>query len=332
MTNKIFNNKTILITGGTGSFGNECTKYILKNFKVKKLIIYSRDENKQYLMEKKISHSKLRFFLGDIRDLERLNMAMRGVDYVIHAAALKHVPIAEYNPIECIKTNIYGAQNIISSAITNNVKRVMALSTDKATNPVNLYGASKLAAEKLFLAANALTGKRDIIFSIVRYGNVLSSRGSVIPFFKNLINEGSKFLPITHKDMTRFFITLPDSVKFVIDSFESMKLGEVFVPKLHSFKITDLAKSIKENISFKFVGIRPGEKLNEVLCAKEESFNILESKKGYIILKDMIDKKRYQKLSKNKSLKNVSLNFYYSSDNNPLFLNYLQIKKKFPKL
>ena len=330
MLSKLFKDKVILITGGTGSFGKECTKFILKNYKIKKLIIYSRDENKQYLMDKEIKHDKIRFFLGDVRDLERLNMAMREVDYVIHAAALKHVPIAEYNPIECIKTNVYGAQNIITASLQNNVKKVLALSTDKATNPINLYGASKLAAEKLFLAANSLKGKRDLTFSVVRYGNVLSSRGSVIPFFKNLIEKKAKYLPITDKDMTRFFISLTDSVKFVLNCFNLMSIGEVFVPKLDSFKIVDLAKVLSPKTKLKFVGIRPGEKLDELLCSKEENQNVIEYNSYYIIFKDLIDKVQYKKLFKGKKGKDVSKDFYYSSLNNPNFLKLNQIKKKYP--
>ena len=215
----MFNNKTILITGGTGSFGQECTKFLLSNYNLKKLIIYSRDENKQYLMAQKYNQKNIRYFIGDVRDYDRINMAMREVDFVIHAAAMKHVPIAEYNPIECIKTNIYGAQNIIQASINCKVKKVIALSTDKATNPINLYGASKLAAEKLFVAANSLVGFQDTQFSVVRYGNVINSRGSVIPFFKKLLKENSSFLPITEENMTRFFITLEESVKFVINCF-----------------------------------------------------------------------------------------------------------------
>ncbi len=331
MNTKIFNNKTILITGGTGSFGTECTKYILKNFKVKKMIVYSRDENKQYLMEKEINHPKLRFFLGDVRDLERLNMAMREVDYVIHAAALKHVPIAEYNPIECIKTNVNGAQNIITASLQNKVKKVLALSTDKATNPINLYGASKLAAEKLFLAANALVGKKDLTFSVVRYGNVINSRGSVIPHFKELIQNKTSYFPITDRNMTRFFMKLEDSVKFVLRCFSEMRIGEVFVPKLYSFKITDLAKILSPGTKHKFVGIRPGEKLDEFLISLEENRNILEFKSHYVIFKDLYDKKKFKRVFKNKG-NDVSKDFYYSSNNNQQFLNLKQIKKKFPKL
>ena len=331
MNEKMFTNKVILITGGTGSFGTECVKFILKNFKIKKLVVYSRDENKQYLMEKEIKHPKLRFFLGDVRDLERLNMAMREVDYVIHSAALKHVPIAEYNPIECIKTNVYGAQNIITASLQNKVKKVLALSTDKATNPINLYGASKLAAEKLFLAANALVGKRDLTFSVVRYGNVLSSRGSVIPYFKELIKKKVSHLPITDKNMTRFFIRLEDSVKFVLQCFEKMKIGEVFIPKLYSFKITDLAKFLSPETKHKFVGIRPGEKLDEFLCSMEENHNILEFKSHYVIFKDLADKKKFKKIFKNNG-KEVSRDFYYSSKNNSQFLNLQKIKQKFSKL
>ena len=266
----MFNNQVVLITGGTGSFGQECTKYLLKNYSLKKIIIFSRDELKQYEMQKKFKSGILRFFIGDIRDKSRLNSALREVDFVIHAAALKHVPAAEYNPIECVRTNIMGAENLINASIECNVKRVLALSTDKATNPVNLYGATKLCAEKLFVAANNMAGKSKTRFSVVRYGNVINSRGSVIPFFKNLVKE-NQVLPVTDKEMTRFFISLENSVKFVIRCMKSMNKGEIFIPKLPSVKIVDLAKSLGKNVKIKIIGMRPGEKLHELLSSSEES-------------------------------------------------------------
>ena len=292
----MFNNKTILITGGTGSFGQECTKFLLSNYNLKKHIIYSRDENNQYLMAQKYNQKNIRYFIGDVRDYDRINMAMREVDFVIHAAALKHVPIAEYNPIECIKTNIYGAQNIIQASINCKVKKIIALSTDKATNPINLYGASKLAAEKLFIAANSLVGFQNTKFSVVRYGNVIDSRGSVIPLFRKMINEKSNFLPVTDKRMTRFFLTLKDSVKFVVKSFSLMNNGEVFIPKMYSLKIEDLARNLKPGIKIKIVGMRPGEKIDELLCSSEENHNTLEFKDHYIIFRDNESLLNYNKL------------------------------------
>jgi UDP-N-acetylglucosamine 4,6-dehydratase/5-epimerase len=324
----MFKNKTILITGGTGSFGQTCSKFLLEKYKLKKLIIFSRDENKQYLMAQKFKQHNIRFFIGDVRDAERVNIAMRDVDFVIHAAALKHVPIAEYNPIECIKTNIYGAENIINAAINCKVKKVIALSTDKATNPINLYGASKLAAEKLFTAANSLSGKQNTNFSVVRYGNVINSRGSVIPFFKKLIAEKSKFLPITHYDMTRFFLSLEDSVKFVLNCFSTMQKGEVFIPKMSSLKISDLASVLNPKAKLKLVGIRPGEKIDEVLCSKEENHYLLDFKDFYVIFKNKQQMLNYNKRFKNKG-KRVPKSFFYSSLNNPDLLKINKIKTKF---
>jgi len=324
----MFKNKTILITGGTGSFGQKCSRFLLENYKLKKLIIFSRDENKQYLMAQKFKYKNIRFFIGDVRDVGRVNIAMRDVDYVIHAAALKHVSIAEYNPIECIKTNIYGAENIINAAINCKVKKVIALSTDKATNPINLYGASKLAAEKLFTAANSLSGMQNTSFSVVRYGNVINSRGSVIPFFKKLIEEKSKFLPITHFDMTRFFLSLEDSVKFVLNCFSIMQKSEVFVPKMSSLKICDLARVLSPKSKLKLIGLRPGEKIDEVLCSKEENHYLLEFKDFFVIFRDNQQMLNYNKKFKNKG-KKVSKSFYYSSLNNSDLLNIKKIKSKF---
>jgi len=277
----MFNNKNILITGGTGSFGKKYTEMILKKYTPNKIIIYSRDELKQYEMAQAYSHECMRYFIGDVRDEARLVEAMDGVDYVIHAAALKHVPVAEYNPMECIKTNIDGAQNVINAAIKNNVKKVIALSTDKASSPINLYGATKLASDKLFVAANNTVGNRKIRFAVVRYGNVVGSRGSVVPFFQNLIQNDAKELPITDVDMTRFLITLEDGVQFVLDNFERMHGGEIFIPKIPSMKMTELAKSLAPNLSHKIIGIRPGEKMHEVMITADD--RVVEFSTYYVI-------------------------------------------------
>lgn len=279
----MFNGKNILITGGTGSFGKKYTEILLKKYKPNKVIIFSRDELKQYEMAQEFNEKCMRYFIGDVRDNQRLKQATKDVDFIIHAAALKHVPIAEYNPMECIKTNIDGTQNVIEAALENGVKRVIALSTDKAANPVNLYGATKLASDKLFVAANNLVGKNDIKFSVVRYGNVVGSRGSVVPFFKKLISEGVKELPITDEKMTRFFITLEDGVNFVLKNFERMKGGEIFVPKIPSMKIVDMAKALAPNLSHKIIGIRAGEKLHEIMCPSDDSHLTLEFNDHYVI-------------------------------------------------
>lgn len=279
----MFNGKNILITGGTGSFGKKYVDILLKNYCPNKLIIFSRDELKQYEMAQHFNASCMRYFIGDIRDGSRLKEAMRDVDYVIHAAALKHVPIAEYNPMECIKTNIHGAQNVIEAALANEVDKVIALSTDKAANPTNLYGATKLASDKLFVAANNMVGKKKTRFSVVRYGNVICSRGSVIPFFQQLIASGAKELPITDPKMTRFLITLEAGVNFVLKNFERMYGGEIFVPKIPSMKITDLALALAPHLPHKIVGIRPGEKLHEVMCPADDSHLTLAFPDHYVI-------------------------------------------------
>jgi len=279
----MLNGKNILITGGTGSFGKQFVKTILKSYKPNKVIIYSRDELKQFEMAQKYTDKCMRYFIGDVRDADRLNKAMRNVDFVIHAAALKHVPIAEYNPMECIKTNINGAQNVIDAAIDNNVEKIIALSTDKAANPVNLYGATKLASDKLFVAANNLVGTQNTSFSVVRYGNVVGSRGSVIPYFKKLLNEGATKLPITDIKMTRFFITLNDGVNFVLKNFQRMQGGEIFIPKIPSMKIIDLANTMAPNLPHNIIGIRPGEKLHEIMCPADDSHLTLEFDNHYVI-------------------------------------------------
>ncbi len=279
----MFNGKNILITGGTGSFGKKYTEIILKRYNPNKIIIYSRDELKQYEMAQEFNDKSMRYFIGDVRDKDRLKEAMYGVDFVIHAAALKHVPVAEYNPMECIKTNINGAENVIEASLANGVEKVIALSTDKAANPVNLYGATKLASDKLFVAGNNIVGDRKTRFSVVRYGNVVGSRGSVIPFFKKLIANGAKELPITDEQMSRFLITLEDGVNFVLKNFERMYGGEIFVPKIPSIYITDLAKALAPNLPHKIIGIRPGEKLHEIMCPADDSHLTLEFNDHFVI-------------------------------------------------
>ena len=334
----MFNNKTLLITGGTGSFGSSFFKHILKNYKPKRIIIFSRDELKQSLMEKKLNKKELelsRFFIGDIRALNRLTLAMNDVDFVVHAAALKQVDIAEYNPMEFIKTNIIGSENIVKAALSTNVKKVIALSTDKASDPINLYGATKLTADKIFTSSNNLVGKKKLSFSVVRYGNVAGSRGSVIPIFKKLIDSKAKFIPITDTKMTRFWITLDEAINFVERCFSVMRGGEIFVPKIPSIKIVDLAKAMAPNIKQKIIGIRPGEKLHEKMCSSNESRQILEFKNFYLIRPSIIlDEKKfnYKKNYKNEVGKSVPLNFEYTSENNSNFLSVNQIVKLNKKL
>ena len=279
----MFNNKSILITGGTGSFGKQYVKTLLEQYEPKRIIIFSRDELKQFEMEQDYHQECMRYFIGDVRDQERLIEAMNGVDYVIHAAALKQVPAAEYNPMECIKTNIHGAENVIRAALANNVEKVIALSTDKAANPINLYGATKLASDKLFVAANNITGDRQTRFSVVRYGNVVGSRGSVVPFFNKLIDGGSDNIPITDVKMTRFWITLQQGVDFVLKNFGRMQGGEIFVPKIPSVKITELAKAMAPNLPHNIIGIRPGEKLHEIMCPADDSHLTLEFDDHFVI-------------------------------------------------
>ncbi|MCR5598501.1 MAG: UDP-N-acetylglucosamine 4,6-dehydratase (inverting) [Lachnospiraceae bacterium] len=281
----MLNDKTILVTGGTGSFGHHFVDYVLAHYKPKKIIIYSRDEYKQFVMQNRYKeHSKvLRFFIGDVRDEERLRMAMKGCDYVIHAAALKQVPACEYNPNEAIKTNINGAMNVINASLETGVEKVVALSTDKAVNPINLYGGTKLVSDKLFCAANAYGGEDGTRFSVVRYGNVAGSRGSVIPFFQNLIDQGETELPITDFRMTRFWISLEQGVELVIKALEESKGGETFISKIPSFKITDLAEAMLPGCVKKEVGIREGEKLHEIMVTREDSLHTYEYEKHFII-------------------------------------------------
>jgi UDP-N-acetylglucosamine 4,6-dehydratase/5-epimerase len=318
-----FKNKNILITGGTGSFGQAFVKKLIECHDANKIIILSRDEFKQYEMENKFREYKtdrLRFFLGDVRDCERLKMAFRDIDIVIHTAALKHVPSAEYNPFECIHTNIIGAQNVVAAAIFSGVKKVIALSTDKASSPLNLYGASKLASDKIFVAANNLSGKDGCIFSVVRYGNVINSRGSIIPLFLKLIKNGSKFLPITDKKMTRFWITLDQGVEFVLSNLEIMQGGEIYIPKIPSMKIVDVAEAMAPNIQQRVIGIRPGEKIHEVMITEDDSRYTFELKDRFIISpnKDFKLDNKIKKLVLNFNLRE---DFKYSSDTNSQWLN-----------
>tara|TARA_X000000950_G_C13921450_1_gene663732 strand:- start:15133 stop:16140 length:1008 start_codon:yes stop_codon:yes gene_type:complete len=331
----MFSNKNVLVTGGTGSFGSAFVKNLLTNFKPKKVVVLSRGEDRQRKMQENLKgHKNLRFFIGDVRDKDRLKVAFMDMDYVIHAAALKQVPAAEYNPLECIKTNINGAENVINAVLETKVSKVLALSTDKAVNPVNLYGASKLASDKLFISANNYVGKPNKIFSVVRYGNVSGSTGSVIPVFKKLLENKSKFFPITDAKMTRFWITLEHAVEFVNESFQRMRGGEIFVPKIPSFRITDLAKAMG-HLKIKIVGIRPGEKIHEVLTAKDESHLVIQFKDYLIITPTISSKKKiniYRKSKTGEKGKFVDSDFFYSSDTNKNFLHINDLKsfvKKF---
>ena len=331
----MLNGKSVLITGGTGSFGHRYASTLLEKYNLKRLVILSRDELKQYNMEIKFKNDKnyspdiMRFFIGDVRDQARLKEAMRGIDIVIHAAALKQVPAAEYNPMECIKTNIHGAENVIQAALENNVERVIALSTDKAANPINLYGATKLASDKLFVAANNMSGGRTK-FSVVRYGNVVGSRGSVVPFFQKLISENSDYLPITHKDMTRFWITLQEGVDFVLKCMECMYGGEIFVPKIPSVRIMDLAKAMAPGKKIEIIGIRPGEKIHEIMCPSDDSHLTIEFDDYFVISPSIVFYSRPNNFSSNaigETGSRVDQGFEYSSGNNSLFLNKDEILK-----
>ncbi len=323
----MFNDKSILITGGTGSFGKQYVKTILDRYRPKKLIIYSRDELKQFEMEQNFHQDCMRYFIGDVRDRDRLIQAMNGVDYVIHAAALKQVPAAEYNPMECIKTNIHGAENVIHAALANNVEKVIALSTDKAASPINLYGATKLVSDKLFIAANNVAGGHRARFAAVRYGNVIGSRGSVVPFFKKRIDDGCDHLPITDARMTRFWITLQQGVDFVLKNFERMQGGEVFVPKIPSVNVVDLARAMAPNLPHKIIGIRPGEKLHEIMCPADDSRLTLEFADHYVI-KPTIQFSGVVDFSVNKlgeTGQPVEQGFEYHSGKNPHFLTIEEI-------
>jgi len=318
----MFNNKNILITGGTGSFGKKYTEMILKKYKPNKIVIFSRDELKQYEMGQSYNDSCMRYFIGDVRDEARVNEAMNGIDFVIHAAALKHVPVAEYNPMECIKTNITGAENVIKAAIKNNVTKVIALSTDKASAPINLYGATKLASDKLFVAANNIVGSGKTRFAVVRYGNVVGSRGSVVPFFQKLIAEGATELPITDVDMTRFLITLRDGVQFVLDNFQRMHGGEIFIPKIPSMKMVELAKAVAPDLPQKVIGIRPGEKMHEVMITANDSVVEFDT---YYVIKPTIQFNTpidYTTNALGEKGKDIGIGFEYNSLNNTQWVTH----------
>ena len=327
----MFNGKNILVTGGTGSFGKVFIRKLLERYEPNKIIVYSRDELKQFEMQQVYDAPCMRYFIGDVRDESRLLHAMEGVDYVVHAAALKQVPAAEYNPMECIKTNVGGAQNVINAALYAKVKKVIALSTDKAANPVNLYGATKLCSDKLFTAANNFVGAKETRFSVVRYGNVVGSRGSVVPFFRRLAAEGAKELPITDPRMTRFWLRLEDGVDFVLKSFARMQGGEIFIPKIPSMRITDLAEAIAPGMPTKVIGIRPGEKLHEVMCPSDLYYDTLEFDDHFVIMPSTqggaVD---YAKNAIGEIGRSVPDGFDYNSGNNPHFLTVDELREMNP--
>ncbi len=326
---ELFNGKSIMITGGTGSFGRAFTRMLLTRYRPRRLVIFSRDELKQYEMQQEFGDSAMRYFLGDVRDEARLVQAMSDVDYVVHAAALKQVPAAEYNPTECIRTNISGAQNVITAALANGVKRVVALSTDKAVNPVNLYGATKLASDKLFIAANNIVGKQETRFAVVRYGNVVGSRGSVFPFFRKLIEAGALRLPITDERMTRFWITLDEGCEFVVKAFERMRGGEIFVPKIPSARMIDLASALAPQAEIEIIGIRPGEKLHETMCPRDESHITLEFKDHFVIRPSISFHFNvgYEENAIGESGAAVADGFEYNSGTNEHFLSVAELRE-----
>ncbi|MEN9491003.1 MAG: hypothetical protein RJA63_1452 [Pseudomonadota bacterium] len=325
---RMLNDKSILITGGTGSFGRCFVRTLLERYKPKRVIVYSRDELKQFEMQQELPDERMRFFLGDVRDAERTQRAMRDVDIVIHAAALKQVPAAEYNPMECIKTNIIGAQNVITAALDANVDRVIALSTDKAANPINLYGATKLASDKLFVSANNIAGHLRTRFSVVRYGNVVGSRGSVVPFFRKLLRDGATEIPVTDERMTRFWITLQQGVDFVISNLSRMHGGEVFVPKIPSSRVADLASAVAPGMPHKIVGIRPGEKLHEVMVPADDAHHTLEFRQHYVITPSIVFYTQPDYTIDGLGERGVALGegFEYSSGTNPWFLSVDEIR------
>lgn len=326
----MLNGKSILITGGTGSFGRRCVKLILERFRPRRLVVFSRDELKQFEMQQDFHTPEMRYFIGDVRDPRRLMQAMRGIDYVIHAAALKQVPAAEYNPMECIKTNIQGAENVIQAAIENGVRKVVALSTDKAASPINLYGATKLCSDKLFVAANNIAGGRNAIFSVVRYGNVVGSRGSVVPFFRKLMAEGATSLPITDPRMTRFWLPLDRGIEFVLESFTRMRGGEIFVPKIPSVRIVDLAEAMAPGLPHHTVGIRPGEKLHEVMCPRDDSHLTLEFADHFVIrpaIRFHGSDVNYATNALEEKGTTVPEDFEYNSGDNPHFLTIPEIRE-----
>jgi UDP-N-acetylglucosamine 4,6-dehydratase len=326
----MFKDRSILITGGTGSFGRKWVGNLLKNYKPRRVVVYSRDELKQYEMQQEFDHPAMRYFIGDVRDGERLRTAMKGIDFVIHAAALKQVPAAEYNPMECIKTNVHGAENVIQAALDSDVEKVIALSTDKAAQPINLYGATKLASDKLFIAANNMAGGHRTIFAVVRYGNVVGSRGSIVPLYNRLIAEGADHLPITDPRMTRFWISLQQGVDFVGKSFERMSGGEIFVPMIPSVRIPDLAKAMAPNLATKVIGIRPGEKLHEIMCPTDDSHLTLRFH-DHFVMKPTIKFFRkdvdYLTNQIGEHGEPVADGFEYNSGKNDHFLDVAEIKE-----
>ncbi|MBM3152733.1 MAG: UDP-N-acetylglucosamine 4,6-dehydratase (inverting) [Gammaproteobacteria bacterium] len=324
----MFDDKAILITGGTGSFGKSFIRTLLRRHRPRRVVVYSRDELKQSEMQQEFDDPRMRFFLGDVRDRERLVQAMRGIDYVVHAAALKQVPAAEYNPMECIKTNIHGAEHVIHAALANDVEKVIALSTDKAANPVNLYGATKLASDKLFVAANNIAGGARTRFSVMRYGNVVGSRGSVVPLFRKLLAEGARELPVTDSRMTRFWITLEQAVDFVAKNFARMQGGEIFVPRIPSIRITDLVEAMAPGMPIKIIGIRPGEKLHEVMCPADDSHLTLEFSDHYVIRPTIafIVQVEYGTNVLGEAGMPVPQGYEYNSGSNPHFLSVEELQ------
>ena len=325
----MFDDKSILVTGGTGSFGKRFIRDILQRYRPRRVVVYSRDELKQFEMQQTFTHPAMRYFIGDVRDRERLVQGMRGIDYVVHGAALKQVPAAEYNPMECIKTNIHGAENVIHAALANDVEKVIALSTDKAANPVNLYGSTKLASDKLFVAANNLAGGARTRFSVVRYGNVVGSRGSVVPFFRQLLAEGATELPVTDVRMTRFWISLAEAVAFVEKNFARMQGGEIFIPKIPSARITDLVEAMAPGMAMRIVGIRPGEKLHEKMCPSDDSHLTLEFHDHYVIRPTIsfIVQVDYSTNALGETGQAVEQDFEYNSGTNPHFLDVEELRR-----
>ena len=326
----MFNGKSVFVSGGTGSFGRKFANILLERYDLARLVFYSRDELKQFEMQQEVNAPCIRWLIGDVRDRERLIEATRGIDYLVHAAAMKQVTASEYNPMECIRTNIHGAENIVAAALANDVEQVVALSSDKAANPINLYGATKLASDKLFIAANNMAGKRRTAFSVVRYGNVAGSRGSVVPFFEKLIAQGATSLPITDTDMTRFWISLQESVDFVLKCFQRMHGGEIFVPKLPSIRIVDLATAMAPHLPQHLIGIRPGEKLHEILCPADNSHLTLEFSDHYVMRPSIKFHDRgydYLKNHLGETGAPVARGFEYNSGTNPIRYSVEQIRE-----
>jgi UDP-N-acetylglucosamine 4,6-dehydratase len=325
----MFDGKSVFISGGTGSFGRAFIRTLLNRYQPKRVVVFSRDELKQYEMQQEFNAPCMRYFLGDVRDAERVQQAMRGIDFVVHAAALKQVPAAEYNPSECIRTNVNGAENIINAALANGVEKVVALSTDKASSPINLYGATKLLSDKLFIAANNITGHQQTRFAVVRYGNVVGSRGSVLPFFRKLINDGAVDLPITDERMTRFWITLDEGVEFVMKSFQRMHGGELFVPKIPSARIVDLASALAPELPHRLVGIRPGEKLHEMMISRDDSNHTFEFARHFVIAPSIVftEQSDYSLDGLGERGVPVSESFEYVSDTNTHYLSIDELRQ-----